>query len=462
LSEQQLEIALQAVLDLKDYESSGLIRPAEEMQAEVLAALASRLPRHLLEKALRATLRPTDHLNQVQALVQLIVCVSHEKIFWILERALEMSLEQTNEQKRRRMLTTLAPHLKGHLLERALEAAMELQSEWEKRTAVMALAPHLNWAQLKGALQATLHFEIPEQHTGKQIPDLDERQCTWLLEQELEDIFALSSNMASKKDRLLQIAPLLTGSLLDRALQVATTQRDLEKQAEILVALAPRLSTEQLTKALEHLLQDALAKKREFTIWGNTMKLDPPDKRALASVLVILANQWTDQLLEQALQAALMLFDRERAHVLVRLAPRLSGELLEQALQAALALPAETGYRVQALAVLAPQLSKEQHFRMLDQALQEALAENNAKKQADTLAILLPFTLDHSSIRKSIQRIVLDFTLQFKHHSRHKMFESCFDENGFGKLFMPPIFSSETLRAIALHIISICSEWQWL
>src|SRR5205085_2431206 len=131
----------------------------------------------------------------------------------------------------------------------------------------------------------------------------------------------------------------------------------------------------------------------------NSEQREQAQRFGLAAALSLNEREQTEVLgashLNRFQRLRLALPEREQAEVLVALAPRLSGPLLQQALEAALVMPAKTtfGEKAQVLTALAPQLPSEQRAQVLQQALEAALLmseKNVSGGRAGVLAALAP------------------------------------------------------------------------
>jgi alkylhydroperoxidase/carboxymuconolactone decarboxylase family protein YurZ len=291
LSDQLLEQALQLIF----------IRELGYSMVKPLAVLAPKLNQSLLEQALQAARDIGDKDDRAEALVTLAPYLSGP----LLEQALQAVRDMGNEGGRARVLAILAPKLSGPTLEQALQLARATETKKYRAEALVALAPRY-----------------------------PEHKRTTLFAEALQDV----REIGDKDDRfwaIRDLAPYLSGPLLEQALQTAQMIGDKASKGKALVAFAPHLSGPLLKQALQ-------------AVWAIK---EPADRvRALRD----LAPYLSGPLLEQALQIAGTLWRPEdRAWALKILAPRLSGPQLRQALHFARAI-SDAKVRAAAFVALTP------------------------------------------------------------------------------------------------------------
>jgi hypothetical protein len=110
------------------------------------------------------------------------------------------------------------------------------------------------------------------------------------------------------------------------------------------------------------------------------------------------------------------------------------------------------------LATLIPHLPNEQSSEALAQGLHATLAIRDEWDRVKMLAEFLPLVSDQTEILLYIRQKTIDFLLSIYTWSRQQVLISIFST----KLFTPPIFSSQTLDAIASSLIEICQDWHWM
>jgi len=105
------------------------------------------------------------------------------------------------------------------------------------------------------------------------------------------------------------------------------------------------------------------------------------------------------------------------------------------------------------------QLSAEQRTQISNQGLEAILRMPNYRlDRTRALTVFLPLVPDQHELLKIIRRSITKELRKLKRWSRFDLFLDYFSK----ELFAPPIFSSETLNIIALNIIEIGEEWDWL
>src|SRR5690606_38923293 len=218
-------------------------------------------------------------------------------------------------------------------------------------------------------------------------------------------------------------------------------------RADTLTVIALQLDGEQRDQVLRQALNAALA---------------IPSEWAQAAVLAGLAPLLDGEPLQQALNAALAISnERRQIRALTRPARQLDGEQRSQVIQRALATTlaiSDEEERAEALTLLAPHLDGE----LLQQTLDAALALSDAEAQMQVLTSLLSASSSDATLQTQLIRqtrlSIARALLSFRAKPRKDVLRFLTVEN----LLAPPIFSQDTLGAIARHIIEICNEWSWL
>lgn len=192
---------------------------------------------------------------------------------------------------------------------------------------------------------------------------------------------------------------------LQRALSIAETIPDPEKQAKMYIAF---LRTSKLSR-----------EQRERALWS-----------ALRSALRIQT-------------------DEGRTALLTELAPQIDKEQLKEALKSP-PVPSDAQERMQVLAVLDPRGER-------NGASVGPLAHPEVRKRTITLVKSLLHELDSTKVRL-IRQLMVELLWSFDDASRKDVFQHYFIKEAFA----PPMFSSEILSTVASHVMEICEKWTWL
>ncbi|MBN1810840.1 MAG: hypothetical protein JXA14_03295 [Anaerolineae bacterium] len=362
--------------------------PKLRERVEVLAALASQLPRGLKEEALiggqAAALALEDDKERAEALAALAPKLTKGLRDEVLVEALAAAQTIRDEERRAEALAGLAPQLTGELLVEGLTVARTIRDDWCRAHALAALAPQLMEGQREEVLDAAraIEDEASRAHALTALaPQLMGPQREETLVEALVAARAIDDG-AWRAKLLATLAPQLTGAqreeVLGEALAVARTIEDGESRVRALAALAPQLTEVRR----DEVLVEAVAAARAIS---------PEWSRARA--LALLAPQLTGKLLVEALAATQAIWDimeeGARAHALVALAPQLTGELLMEGLAAAQATQYAAS-RAHALAALASQLPEAQQKAALSEALTATRAASCGQSRARALAALTP------------------------------------------------------------------------
>jgi hypothetical protein len=267
------------------------------------------------------------------------------------------AVSDIRDDQRGAALARLAPQLRGDLLSRAVEAADAIFDEISRARALTGLAPAVaaeqRYAVLTRALAATTAITRPGG--------------------------PLISGDAQRATALAELAPQLHGDLLDRAVEAADAITDDATRARALTGLAPAVAGDQRYALLTRALAAATAITR-----GN-VSLDPNGGPERAKALMDLAPHLPDDLLDQALSAALEIHDEPpRANALTGLAPYLPDASLARVLKA---LPGFTHHMTQVMEGVAPYLSES----LAADAITIADAGGDDKSRAEALLPLAPY-----------------------------------------------------------------------
>jgi len=353
-----LEQVLQDIFDPdNEWEDTELFYN-DYFRAKLLVTLAPHLSIEQHSQALKQIFEDTSTLDKrlrAKMFIALVPYLSSEQRIHTLEQAFQDTLALDDNGLRVEVFSILTPYLsdeqRAHALEQAFQDALLLEAGELRAHALIALIPHLSETQQKQALeQAFQHIAVA-----------DDRQ---------------------QAQMLIAIAPYLTGTLLEKALQTALAIDYGGLRVEVLSILSSFLSGDLRTRALEQALQDALrddAPELLRAVW-------------LTDLVPYLIGEQRTRALEQALQAIQKIYidiDTFRVNPLAALAPHLGGTLLERALQMTVVIHDEQE-RAASLTALAPHLSGDQRTYVLEQAYQLALTVPDPWARAESLAALAP------------------------------------------------------------------------
>lgn len=270
---QALDAALTTTTELLRESGEVVEEIQEDGVAAAVAGLAPLLRGKLLDHALNAVLafkRPSARATALTALAQQLTGKRRHEV---VEHALDAASTSVDaeqrisilrdgggqiEGERARGLQALAPLLTGKLLERALNAAMAM--EWYR---------------------ADVLIDIAQQSTGK--------HRLKALKYALEAALALRAE--ARAFRLADLAPLLTGKLLEDTLDAALEVEDGLPRVQVLAVLVPRLPGEQRLGVLKRALNTSLTLRESQQ----------------ASALYDLEPLLTGKLLKRALEAVLLM-----------------------------------------------------------------------------------------------------------------------------------------------------------
>jgi hypothetical protein len=346
----------------------------KDRRARVIAALVPRLPASLLADALTAAQQIGDEYPRAQLLAALASCLPAD----LLDETLAAARQITDTAQRTKVLATLASHLSADqqklVWAEALAAAQQINSEYFRAQELALLAPQLPADLIAETLAAAR--QIRQEDTRAQLlATLAPRLPT---EQQQDEVWAEALAAADGADLhgfgraqlLAALVAQMPTDIVDEELANARQVSNAPRRTEWLAALAPRLPTEQQR---EEVWAEALTAARQST-----------DDYERAYMLEVLAPRLPAGLLAEALAAARQISDVDsRAQLLIGLAPRLPAGLLAEALAAARQISDED-CRVRVLAALAPRLPA----GLFAEALAAARQISDERERARALAAL--------------------------------------------------------------------------
>ncbi|MFN8473527.1 MAG: NB-ARC domain-containing protein [Anaerolineae bacterium] len=242
---------------LSDSLLTELLRPEPDgVGMVVYGPVAVRLARmgRVEEGLAMAQALPHEH-SQVDALVQISLCLHEEMKSQVIEHALEIARGIDDNYFRASALGIVAPYLsdgdlQGIVLQEALMAARDVDSEDDEAYLFSDLAPHLTMEVIRTAVTqaSAMRQEHARGHAlAALIPNLAHLG-------DVEQTLELASTLTYPDLRakvLVQLLDSLPNHLIDRWLKVLRTIGDSDTQAVALVKFVPSVSVELRQEILE-------------------------------------------------------------------------------------------------------------------------------------------------------------------------------------------------------------------
>jgi hypothetical protein len=335
----------------------------EKYRVEMLVKLAPYLSISLKEKLMDSIIQIQDLVKRTESLSKLFPILSLSKKKKVLDEVIQVH----NEHFRAQLLTELAPHLPESMKKQASDAAIKIQHGEARAIALCGLAPYLPVSLMKGVLDAAIKIQVsfiraealteiafymPEPmetealkealNAAKQIPDqrylvkllvkiapyLSESLRKEALKEALKvavkipDEYLRFQDGSHRAEALVEIAPKLPESMMNKLLDAATQIQEDFDRAEALIGISSYLPEflmkETLNAAmqirLKHVRDDALA-KIYLNMHGSMMKekLDAAtqiqDNSDLEKVLTRKAFHLSESMAKEALDAAMQIQD---------------------------------------------------------------------------------------------------------------------------------------------------------
>jgi hypothetical protein len=374
-----------------------------QLRAQVLVALAARLPEGKREPVLREALAAwepeVDRVNdgiRVWAMISLLPYLPDVLLDELL--AITEGIEEGNS--RARALAAIAPHLPEALLSRALAITEGVEEGNSRARALAAIAPHLPEALLSKALATAL--ALPE--------------------------------LVYQEDPLSAMVPRLSDTLVQEALGAVFQIGEEGRRARVLVQLAPRLSHPLL-------VADAFTAARAIE-----------NESYWAPVIVALARHLPERLRWEAVAAAREIQASQlRIRTLVYLSPYLAeplrGEVQREVLAGVRGVDSPN-QKAELLSLLVPFTSPPLQYEILAEALASARSIEVKELQAQALAIVAEYLSE--PIKEEVQKEALAVAQEIEAESSRAY--------TLGQLTS---YLTERLQAEALAAASAIEEEHW-
>ena len=363
----------------------------ELSRADVLIALAQRLPEGKLGKVLEAAQAIRHEMSRADVLSELAQRMPERELGQVLEAARAMQAQND----RTCVLIALAQRLPD-VAEEALEAARAIQDEGSRASVLIALAQHMPEGELGQMLEAVQ--VIPHEYSrARALSALAQR----LPERELGQVLGAARAIQDEgycANVLIVLAQRLPDGELGQVLEAARAIPHEYSRARALSALAQRLP-ETAGEALEAVreIQDEKSRACLLSEMAQRLPLSAGelgqvleaartilDEGSRASMLNELAQRLPEDKLGQVLDAACMIqYEEPLANVLIALAQRMPEEKLGQVLEAAWAIP-DGYYLARVLSALAQRLPE----RELGKVLKATQEMRNEWHRAEPLIVL--------------------------------------------------------------------------
>lgn len=276
----------------------------------------------------------------------------------------------------------------------AFDRATAIPALADRAEALAGLASHLPINLLGPARKATAEIKGDPAAQIRALAGLAAAHLAGEREPILEDALSVVGKLpdpAARSDALVVLAPLLSGSPLDKAIDVAASIDTPAPRAVALTALALR-APELPSERRAALVDEALSAAISFTE-ATDVPLEDPRGRATAQawpIVRLAASLGADQLARALAGAIAIANPFGRAEAIAGLAPHLPDDLLWQALPSA-AIP-EHAARARALTGLLPHMPARLRRQLLDDALAAvaAISTDDSYGRSNALIDLAP------------------------------------------------------------------------
>jgi NB-ARC domain/CHAT domain len=347
--------------------------PDLQQRVKLLIELSDYLPLVLKEQALKPALDTTKEIQNEEYRAQILCALADKLPLNLLPQAFDATKEIQNEEYRTQILCVLANKLPPNLLPQVFDATRKIQN-WEYRAQVLCalgdkLPPNLipqvfdATREILNELIKTIQSDKYLEHSVEIFIVLVENLSTNLLPDLLSEVLDAARKSWNKNEKydekyyaqVLSVLIVLVDNLqTNLLLKIFLAAREIQSEryrAQVLCALADKLATNLLSEAFSTAtnIQNeqyraqvlcALANKLPSDLYLFSKALDIAkriqNQKYRAQVLCALANKLPPNLLPQAFDAAKKIWNEKYyAQVLCALADKLPPDLLSEALDAA-------------------------------------------------------------------------------------------------------------------------------
>jgi len=257
--------------------------PGERTRTRTLAVLAPHLPGKQQDKVWESCLNVAAHTDSDADRLGMIEALAENLSAGWVDEALNLTLEMENEDLRARGLRALSAKLDAQQAARVLAAAGQMLDKNSRSSALQAVLPHLSGDVYLNALRMALEvddFNDWSRAMAELVPTMPESL--------IEEVVRVTSGLEIQwgAERIyLALAPRLKGQTARRALAALEHIRPDEPQAKILTEWVAWLESDLLGQALNLTLAMSDLKARRTVLYALVPRVSGDElQRALAGL----------------------------------------------------------------------------------------------------------------------------------------------------------------------------------
>lgn len=260
-----------------------LALPSERTRTEALAVLAPHLPGKQQDNVWESCLNAAANADSGDGRLEMIEAVAENLSAAWVDEALRLTLEMENEDMRARGLLALSAKLDAQQAARVLAAASQMLEKNSRSSALQAVLPHLSGDAYLNALRTALEvddFNDWSRAMAELVPTMPESL--------IEEVVRVTSGLENQwgAERIyLALAPRLKGQTARRALAALEHIRPDERQARILAEWVAWLESDLLGQALNLTLAMSDLKAQRTVLYALVPRVSGNElQRALAGL----------------------------------------------------------------------------------------------------------------------------------------------------------------------------------
>ncbi len=376
---------------LRDDERARSIRDAfntlsdapGEIHVDTLVHLAPNLPQELLPEALQLALAITYEKGRIRALTALAPHLGGRQQTIALRGATAAAATAVEPFHRARAVGALVPHLpaeeRTHAMSSVIEGARRATDAGDRVQAFAALAPHLPAELLAEALEQAADTNRPYVRAAA-LADIACHLPESLHEAALAVATQADTFADARAKSLGALAPHLTPRLVERALTLVSALEEPTERCLAIAALAAHLPVETRTRVVT----EAVAATTTISHLSSRSQL-------IAALAPYMSDDELGDAAQDVIRAAIAAVTAEDAHLmfswtLAPVARFLPQDVVHAAFDVATRIPNVLGARDQAFEALSPYLPDELHAP----AIAAAATVTEWESRANVLAALAP------------------------------------------------------------------------
>jgi len=273
-----------------------LALPDESTRVEALAVLTPNLPPEQQDSVWESCLNIAARAHSDRDRLKVIEAVAAELGARWVDEALRLTLEMEDEDMQARGLHALSPRLDAQQAVRVLAAAGQILDKNSRSSVLQAVLPHLSGDAYLTAVQTAL--DVDADHWSRAMAELVPTLPDSLIEDVVRVTSGRDENQWDVERIYLALAPRLKGQTARRALAALEHIGPNERQARILAEWVGCLESDLLSEALDLTLAMPDLKAQRTVLYALIPRVSGDDlRRALAGLSAMDDEYYQNELL---------------------------------------------------------------------------------------------------------------------------------------------------------------------